>query len=396
MLWIAVSMTALISMVDSWQEALERGESVGVLLFDLSAAFDTLDSPLLLEKLKRINFGNSTLTWVKSFMSNRSQQVQVGESLSSSRPIEAGVAQGSILGPLLFLLYVSDIEEWISESAAVGYADDTSISCTSKNVNQLLKSLESEASRVLAYFTANKLVANAKKTKFLLIRGKNDKKWPESSVTIAGEQVTESLSERILGVKVSNNLKWCEQYRAIVNNLRYRIFTLKRLTYHLPRSALHSLLDGVVYSVVRYCLPLFSKVRVSHSDLHIGGPDSVQKQLNCALRIVQNVKLMDKVSIVKLHEETKKLTFNQLAIESMRKLVMTIMNNESRGLKDFFEANLPQEKCLRSTIQGKLNPPLRRQTGHSFREQAIRVWNDLDDKARWAKKMPKLMLLDFP
>jgi hypothetical protein len=216
------------------------------------------------------------------------------------------------------------------------------------------------------------------------------------SSSSSGEKVTESLSERILGVKVSNNLKWREQYRAIVNNLRYRIFTLKKLTYHLPRSALHSLLDGVVYSVVRYCLPLFSKVRVSHSDLHIGGPDSVQKQLNCALRIVQNVKLMDKVSIVKLHEETKKLTFNQLAIESMRKLVMTIMNNESRGLKDFFEANLPQEKCLRSTIQGKLNPPLRRQTGHSFREQAIRVWNDLDDKARWAKKMPKLMLLDFP
>jgi hypothetical protein len=74
------------------------------------------------------------------------------------------------------------------------------------------------------------------------------------------------------------------------------------------------------------------------------------------------------------------------------------MNNESQGLKDFFEANMPQEKSLRSTSQGKLNPPLRRQTGQSssFREQAIRVWNDLDDKARWAKMMPKLMRLDFP
>jgi hypothetical protein len=108
---------------------------------------------------------------------------------------------------------------------------------------------------------------------------------------------------------------------------------------------------------------------------------------------VLNVKLVDKISIVKLHEVTKTLTFNQLAIESMRKLVLTIMNNESRGLKDFFE-----EKCLRSTSQGKLNAPLRKQTGQSFREQAIRVWNwpHLDDKARWAKNMPKLMLLDFP
>jgi hypothetical protein len=127
---------------------------------------------------------------------------------------------------------------------------------------------------------------------------------------------------------------------------------------------------------------------ICHSDLHIGGPDSVQKQLKCALRVVLNVKLMDKISIVKLHEETKTLIFNQLAIESMRKLVLTIMNNESRGLKDFFEANVPQEKCLRSTSQGKLNAPLRKQTGQSVREQAIRVWNwpHLNDKARWAKK----------
>jgi hypothetical protein len=81
-------------------------------------------------------------------------------------------------------------------------------------VNQLLKSLESEANRVLSYFTANKLPGGkCQKNKFLLIRGKNDKKWPESSVAIAGEQVTELLSERILGVVVSNNLKWCEQYK---------------------------------------------------------------------------------------------------------------------------------------------------------------------------------------
>jgi hypothetical protein len=115
------------------------------------------------------------------------------------------------------------------------------------------------------------------------------------------------------------------------------------------------------------------------------------------IRVVLNVKMVDKVSIVKLHEETKTLTFNQPAIESMRKLVLTILKNESKGLKDFFEANMPQEKGFRSTSQGKLNSTLRQQTGQSFREQAIRVWNWPHlDKARWSKKMPRLMLLDFP
>jgi hypothetical protein len=93
--------------------------------------------------------------------------------------------------------------------------------------------------------------------------------------------------------------------------------------------------------------------------LHSGGPDSIQKQLRVAL----NVNLLDKVSIVKLREETKTLTFNQLAIESMRKLVMTILKNESKGLKDFLEANMPQEKGLRS---GEINSTLRQQAGQSF------------------------------
>jgi hypothetical protein len=80
-----------------------------------------------------------------------------------------------------------------------------------------------------------------------------------------------STSERILGVVVSNNLKWNDQYRSIVNSVRYRIFTFKRLAYHLPRSALKGLLGGIVYSAVRFSLPLFGKVRMCHSDLHIGG-----------------------------------------------------------------------------------------------------------------------------
>jgi hypothetical protein len=391
------TMTALISMVDSWEEALERGESVGVLLFDLSAAFDTLDPPLLLEKLKRLNFSSNTVNWIQSFMSTRSQKVQVGGSLSDSRPIDLGVAQGSILGPLLFLLYVSDFESCISESEVVGYADDTSISCSSKDVQQLLKSLESEAAKVLAYFAANKLVANAKKTKFLLIRGKGAKKWPESTVSIGGELVTESMSERILGVVVSNNLKWSDQYRSVVNSLRYRIFTLKRLAYHLPRSALKGLLDGIVYSAVRFSLPLFGKVRLCHSDLHIGGPDSVQKMLNCALRVVLNVKKVDKVSIKTLHEETASLTLNQLAIESTRRLVQSILKNECKGLKDFFKPEMvAQEKELRSASHGQLTVFLRQETNNSFRVQSKKIWNSLDDKAKWARKLPKLQLLDFP
>jgi hypothetical protein len=118
--------------------------------------------------------------------------------------------------------------------------------------------------------------------------------------------------QKILGVEVSNNLKWNEHLRSVVNDLRYRIFTIRRLTYNLPRKYLQGLLDGIVYSKARYCLPLFSKLRLSGQGKKNKWMEAVQKQLNAALRVVLGVKLSDKVSINELHSMTNMLTFNQI------------------------------------------------------------------------------------
>jgi retron-type reverse transcriptase len=92
--------TALISMFDQWQQAMERVQSTGVILFDLSSSFDTLDHEILAKKLASLNFSDQSLKWVKSFLEGRKQQVQVGKALSSVRHLELGVPQGSVLSPL--------------------------------------------------------------------------------------------------------------------------------------------------------------------------------------------------------------------------------------------------------------------------------------------------------
>jgi retron-type reverse transcriptase len=102
-----------------------------VILFDLSSAFDTLDHEILAKKLTSLNFSDQSLMWVKSFLEGRQQQVQVGKAMSSVRHLEVGVPQGSVLSPLLFLLYIQDIEQWIKSASVTGYADDTSISMSS-------------------------------------------------------------------------------------------------------------------------------------------------------------------------------------------------------------------------------------------------------------------------
>jgi retron-type reverse transcriptase len=245
------TLTATISMFDQWQQAMEREQSTGVLIFDLSAAFDTLDHKILSRKLSSLDFSDQSIMWIDSFMEKRVQHVQVGRTLSSARHIGVGVPQGSCLSPLLFLLYISDIENWIQSASVHGYADDTTLTMSSQDMTPLLEGLEAEAGRVLQYMAVNKLVANPKKTKFLLIRGKKHKKWPQSSINIGNDLVKESSSENILGVTVNNKLKWDEQHSNIVNKLRYKVSMLRRLTFHLPGWVLVKLLDGLVFSAAR-------------------------------------------------------------------------------------------------------------------------------------------------
>jgi hypothetical protein len=106
---------------------------------------------------------------------------------------------------------------------------------SSKDMSSLLQNLEKEAERVLQFMAVNKLVAaNPAKTSFILIRGKDHKKWPETSIKIGNSSVKESVSEKILGVTVNNKLKWQDHHNNIVSILRNKVFVLKRLTYHLP------------------------------------------------------------------------------------------------------------------------------------------------------------------
>jgi hypothetical protein len=108
----------------------------------------------------------------------------VGKTLSPERNLSVGVPQGSVLSPLLTLLYISDIGEWIESATVTGYADDTSLTMSSQDMTSLLRNLETEANNVLQYMAVNKLVANPGKTKFLMIRGKSYKKWPEVSIKV--------------------------------------------------------------------------------------------------------------------------------------------------------------------------------------------------------------------
>ena len=139
-----------------------------------------------------------SVSWIRSFLSGRSQRVKIGSKVSSSRLVPTGVPQGGALSPLVFVLFVSDLQDWLVHSTAPTYADDTTTGTSSTTLAETITRLEEDASKVLSYMASNGLVANAKKTSFLLLNSKGS--GIGMSVKIGTEMVPRDDSATLLGI----------------------------------------------------------------------------------------------------------------------------------------------------------------------------------------------------
>ena len=164
---------SLIDIYDKISMAADKSEfSIGIFI-DLSKAFDTLNHDILLQKLEHYGIRGIALDWFKSYLSNRKQCVTLNGVTSSLRPITHGVPQGSILGPLLFILYINDIVNCSDLLLFILFADDTNLFCLCDDIWKLKKIVNSELANVSNWFRAHKLSLNTKKTNFILFGNKH-------------------------------------------------------------------------------------------------------------------------------------------------------------------------------------------------------------------------------
>ena len=154
----------LLLLQENITKALENGNVVCGIYLDLKKAFDTVDHAILLEKLKRYGFTNSPLNLIKSYLSNRKQCVEFDGVRSELKQVNIGVPQGSILGPLLFLVYVNDFPNISKMAKFLLYADDTAIFLESKNAKSLQPLIDRECIQIWRWLHLNKLSLNTQKT----------------------------------------------------------------------------------------------------------------------------------------------------------------------------------------------------------------------------------------
>ena len=155
-------------------KALNNGDfCIGVFL-DLKRAFDVCYHQILIKKLAKIGLSGHTLNWFKSYLSNRTQRVLISGELSDPRPIDISVLQGSILGPILFLIMINDLP-YSSDFITYLFADDTQGLLTGKDLPSLIDKVNGELKKLSEWFKANKIKVNTSKTKFIIFHPKGKK-----------------------------------------------------------------------------------------------------------------------------------------------------------------------------------------------------------------------------
>ena len=178
------------------KKALDQQHSAGGILTDLSKAFDSINHNLLIAKLEAYGFDKNSLTFILDYLKDRKQRTKINNSYSSWKDVKYGVPQGSILGPLLFNIFINDLFFFIENTKLANYADDNTTYSTGKDIETLLCTLQTETSKVLKWFHDNEMKSNDDKCHLIVA---NEEKV---SITLGQETIESSDSVVLLGINI--------------------------------------------------------------------------------------------------------------------------------------------------------------------------------------------------
>ena len=258
--------SALLYCVNQITSALDKGNFGCSIFIDLQKAFDTVDHEILLSKLDFYGVRGKALDWFNSFLTNRLQFVTVSGTNSKSKIMKHGVPQGSVLGPLLFLLYVNDLYISLRYSLAILFADDTMLFLQNESLKPIVKQANIDLKLLMHWLKANKISLNASKTELVIFRPLRKKINYEVKIKVNGHRLRPSSVVKYLGVYIDEHLNWKHHINFVANKLKRANGALSKLRHYVDRNTLASLYYSLFHSHVSYAAKIWGQRQTVHAN----------------------------------------------------------------------------------------------------------------------------------
>ena len=378
--------TALLRLLNDVYQAADLKQTTLLVLLDLSAAFDSIDIPTLLRRLNH-TFGltNAPLRWIASYLNGRSQYVRIGTTKSQAVPIVYGVPQGSVLGPLLFSLYISPVAKIMQSHGVnfVQYADDTQLYIQLDDSHSQLSAIRNCFNSLLQWFTVNGLQLNADKSETVQLGTAAKLRANRSLTQISLNENKLKLSScvRNLGVLIDSNLSFTDHVNSICKSARFHISSLRQIRNSIDTETAKEIASSIVGSRLDYCNSVLHGV--SNTNIH-----KLQLVQNALARVVMRSRKYEHITplLCELHWLPIRARIDYKIAVLTHKILTT---NKPAYLSELLYEHHQARQLRSSAIRQLSVPRVRTQFGaRAFQHAAPTVWNSLPSSL--TKDLPSL------
>ena len=341
---------ALISITEKLREALDTGNFACGVFIDLKKAFDTVDHNILIAKLEHYGVRGVVKQWFYSYLNNRNQFVSINGYKSSRKIIKCGVPQGSVLGPLLFLLYINDFSSSVKHSTVHHFADDTNLMCINRSLKQLNQHINYDLKKITDWLNSNLISLNTDKTEFVIFRKQKQKLDGNFKIKFNGKRIFASSYIKYLGVLIDEHLTWNYQVFELSKKLNRANSMLSKIRHYVDKMTLRSLYFSLFSSHLNYCCQVWGQ----NGNRHINKILSLQRS---ALRIISFKPFRSDVST--LYSDLKITCFkNAIKIANLLFVFDSLKNNLPLFIGNFFTLSRDvHSHFTRNVNNGKLIVP---------------------------------------
>ena len=370
--------TALLSVTDDLLKAMDEKKISILVLMDMSKAFDSINHDILLSKLRSLGASPSALEWFKSYLNGRYQYVRIGDVVSQSLPVEYGVPQGSILGPVLLSVYINNLLTVPKCCQSACYVDESKLYLKFKT-NELcnaVSAVNSDLSEICKWCCNNSLLLNPDKTKLLVVGVPQLlRQLPDFTITLCGKPISPIPVAKDLGVFLDQCLSYDEHILKTVASCMNKLIQINRIKHLLDKETVLLIMNSFVFSRLFYCSSVWSNTAVTN--IH-----KLQLVQNFAARIILGLRKYDHISA---------------GLRSLRWLNVKqrLMVNDAvmmhKCLNGLSPSYLSDKFSTRATIHDRqtryrdsLNIPSSRINAgqRTFYYRGIKVWNNLSKDLR--------------